>query len=397
MRVLVAHNRYRSSAPSGENAVVEDDIKLLHEAGVDVLRMYEESDSIIDGGSLGMIRAATGPVYAPGGVRRFKRLLDDYRPDLIHIHNVYPLISPAVVRTAHRAGLPVVQTVHNYRHTCINALHFRDGAPCTDCVTSRLPSPAVRHRCYHGSLAQSTAMALGQVVHRSTWDLVDRYLVLSRFAADSLQAWGIPADRIVLRPTSARDPEPAGEPGRNILYVGRLSQEKGIDLLLDAWRRSRAGHTGWRLRVAGGGPMEDAVTAAAAAEPSIDYLGALAGAEVDAEYRAAGIVALPSRCFEGFPRVVAEALAHGRPVLASRLGSLATIIHPEFGLLADPTCDSWVNALDSLEGLDLRRLGAAGREHWQRWLSPSISRNTLLDTYRSAIESKQRPVLGART
>jgi glycosyltransferase involved in cell wall biosynthesis len=392
VKVLVAHNRYRSSMPSGENKVVDDDVLQLRDAGVEVVPMFEESDTLFDGGWPAMLRASTGSVYSPSGVRRFRDLLRETRPDVVHLHNVFPLISPAVVRTAIKAGVPVVQTVHNYRHTCVNGLHFRDDAPCTDCVGRRLATPAVSHACYRNSRLQSAGMVIGQSVHRGTWAHVSAFFVLSPFAAAALRRVGVAEHRLVFRPTSAGDPGPICAPGRNVLYIGRLSDEKGVDRLIASWGASTAAADGWRLHILGGGPLAKAVVKAAAANASITYLGTLAGAALEQEYRNAGVVVMPSRCFEGYPRVVSEALSYGRPVLATDIGSLATIIRPEFGQLVPESTDGWRDALSGLASLDLPRMGMAARDHWRRHLSPEVSRSTLLETYRSVIgETRTAP------
>ena len=167
----------------------------------------------------------------------------------MHLHNVFPLISPYVVRVAERRGVPVVQTVHNYRHSCVNGLHLRDGQPvhrlsrapasaCPACSTAATGDPA----------PQTVPMTIGQVVHRRTWrDGVARYLALTPFMRDTLTASGIPAERITIRPTWVPDPGGAGAPGRDVLYVGRLDEAKGIDRLLDAWRLGGrdSGRTRW--------------------------------------------------------------------------------------------------------------------------------------------------------
>ena len=239
MRVLVAHNLYRSSAPSGENQLVRAEIGLLRDGGVDVVEMLEDSDTI-PGGPAGVLRAAPGPIYSPSGVRRFERLLVSTRPDVVHLHQVQPLISPWVVRVAGKHGVPVVQTVHNYRHGCANGLHLRDGRVCTDCVGTRLGLPAVQHGCYRDSRLQTLPVSIGMVAHRRTWqDGVARYLALTPFMRDMLISYGLPADRITVRPTWVPDPGFAGEPGRDVLYVGRLDEAKGIDRLLDAWALAR--------------------------------------------------------------------------------------------------------------------------------------------------------------
>src|SRR5215468_1486005 len=178
MKVLVAHNRYAAAAPSGENVIVDAEIGQLRAAGVAVVPFLRSSDEI---GALPAAQQALlplSPIYNGASQRRLAALLEAERPDLLHLHNPYPLLSPWVIRTAHVHGVPVVQTVHNYRQVCANGLFFRDGHICTDCIGRRLAVPAVVHSCYRGSRAQSAVMATTLAVHRSTWHTVDRFIAL---------------------------------------------------------------------------------------------------------------------------------------------------------------------------------------------------------------------------
>ena len=314
MRILVAHNFYRSDAPSGENKIVRAEVDLLRDGGVEVVELFTDSDRI-PSGVRGMVQAAPGPVYAREGVRRFTGLLDEHRPDVVHVHNVFPLISPYVVRVAARRGVPVVQTVHNYRHSCVNGLHLRDGHTCTDCLGSRLGLPGVQHGCYRGSRAQTVPMTIGQVVHRRTWrDGVARYLALTPFMRDTLTASGISADRITIRPTWVPDPGDAGaaRPRRPV----RRSPRRGEGhrptprRLAARWPRLRA--------LAGGRGRRPAGTTRGAGrdrDPSVSWRGRLEPAGVADAMRDAAYVVVPSRFFEGYPLVVAEAFARGRAVL----------------------------------------------------------------------------------
>jgi glycosyltransferase involved in cell wall biosynthesis len=248
VRVLVAHNRYRSDAPSGENRLVEAEVALLRDGGVEVVELMTDSDTITPG-LRGVLRAAPGPVYSPSGVHHFTRMLQETRPDVVHLHNVFPLISPYVVRVAARAGVPVVQTVHNYRHGCVNGLHLRDGHTCTDCLGSRLGLPAVLHGCYRGSRMQTLPMTIGQNVHRGTWrDDVTRFLALTLFARDKLVETGIPSARVTIRPTWVPDPGHDPTTGTDVLFVGRLDDAKGVDRLLAAWEAGGR-RSGRRLRI----------------------------------------------------------------------------------------------------------------------------------------------------
>src|SRR5690606_38748059 len=179
MRVVIAHNRYRSAQPSGENRIVDAEIAQLTGAGVEVVPFLRHSDDI---GALPLAQKAllpVSPLWNPSAARELARLLADERPDVLHLHNPYPLLSPWLVRVAHRYGVPVVHTVHNYRQVCASGIYFRDGAICHDCRGRRLGVPAVVHRCYRGSRAQSAVMAVTLTAHRGTWRSVDRFVALT--------------------------------------------------------------------------------------------------------------------------------------------------------------------------------------------------------------------------
>ena len=331
----MVHNRYRSAAPSGENRLVDAEIALLREGGVEVAPLIADSDDIAPG-LRGVLQAAPGPVYSPSGVRRFTDVLQKTRPDVVHVHQVTPLISPWVVRVAGHQGVPVVQTVHAYRHTCANGLHLRDGKVCTDFIGTRLNLPSVLHGCYRGSRVQTVPVALGMDLHRRTWrEGVARFLALTMFMRDKLVDGGIPADRVTIRPTWVPDPGAAGPPGRDVLYVGRLDEAKGVDRLLDAWARSQP--DGRRLVLAGDGPMASLVDDARRQDPSIEWLGAVSSEKVAEAMRDAAYVVVPSRVFEGYPLVVAEAFARGRPVLTVSGGSVGTIVDETTGWVVEPS------------------------------------------------------------
>lgn len=380
MRVLVAHNRYRSTSPSGENQLVDAEVALLRDGGVEVVEMITDSDDIASGVG-GVLQGAPGPVYSPSGVRRFRRLLRETRPDVVHLHNVFPLISPYVVRVAGRHDVPVVQTVHNYRHGCVNALHLRDGHTCTDCLGTRLSLPAIQHGCYRGSRAQSVPMAIGQVVHRGTWrDGVARYLALTPFMRDKLVATGISSERITIRPTWVPDPGIAGPLGRDVLYVGRVDGPKGVDRLLEAWR------TGGRdsdrnLVIVGDGPLVPDVVRAAADDPTVRYRGRFEPSEVAEAMRDAAYVVVPSRVFEGYPLVVAEAFARGRAVLTVSGGSVGTIVDETTGWVVEPSAQALAAAIRSIDDPSAAHRGHAARASYDASGTPERGLATLLDVY----------------
>ncbi len=379
MKVLIAHNRYRSALPSGENSVVDDEIRLLRGAGVEVLPLIADSDDIPGLSLRGKLGVAAGPVVNLTGVARMRRMLEVHQPDLVHVHNVFPLLSPWIVRTAHDAGVPVVQTVHNFRQDCVAGTYFRDGQVCTDCKGRRVAMPALVHGCYRSSRAQTVPMVIGRSIHRSTWLSVERYLVLTDFHAAFLESLGVPADRIVIRPTSATDPGAGTTPGRDVLFVGRLDHEKGVELILDAWAARPA--DGRRLVVAGDGPLSSHVAARAAAGDSIDFVGRLEPDGVSAAMRAAGVVALPSVWLEGLPRVAVEAMAHGRPIMAVDHGGLATVVDRETGWLLPPQTSAWTRGLAALTDSELRLRGGGARRLFERRFDHVVTTRQLLATY----------------
>ncbi|MEU8166638.1 glycosyltransferase [Micromonospora sp. NPDC049004] len=325
MRIVVAHNRYREAQPSGENTMVDSEIAQLTAAGVEVLPFIRSSDEIPSMSKAAKALLPISPIWAPRAQQDLSRLLTEHRPDVLHLHNPYPLISPWVVRTAHRHGVPVVQTVHNYRQVCSSGIYFRDGVICQDCKGRALGVPAIRHRCYRDSTAQSALMATTLAVHRGTWRSVDRFIALTTAIADHLRDYGIPDDRIVVKPNAVPDPGRPAPLGDGFLYMARLSPEKGVDLLLDAWRRHPVGTLG-TLRVAGDGELRPLVEAAAAERPDVVYLGQLDRAGVRAAVEASAVVIAASMWHDVLPTVIIEALASGRPVLGTALGGIPYLV-----------------------------------------------------------------------
>ena len=380
MKVLVCHNRYRSKFPSGENRYVDAEIALLRSAGIEVVPMIEESDSLNNGGPVQMANAAFGLMYSPTGVRRFQKLLRDERPDVVHIHNVFPLISPAVIRAAKAAGVPVVQRVHNYRRTCVAGSHFRDGHQCDDCVGLRIAYPAIVHRCFRESRTQSTVKVLTETMLRRTWRMVDKFLVFTPFMARRMLAAGIEQRQITVSPAWAPDPGESTNPGEDFLFLGRLEEIKGINLLLEAWRSgTRRGNR--RLRIAGAGPLEDQVRSMVLKEDDVDYLGYLDHNEAAAEIQRCGVVVVPSLWYEAFPLSVVEALAHGRPVMVNSNTSFASALNNEFAWCIQPTVESWRNSIDAVKQERVEDRGLKARKYYVENCSPSATIKSLMGLY----------------
>lgn len=378
-RVLVAHNRYRSELPSGENTVVATEVAGLRRRGVTVDLLLAESDDIADFGLGARLALPLRPTWSADTRRRFRAMLAAARPDVVHLHNPYPLLSPMVVRWAKAAGIPVVQTVHNVRHACLAGTWFRDGQECRDCVGRAVPLPGVRHGCYRSGRAASAALAVAQTTHRGTWRQVDRFLAVAASVTPALAAAGIAPERIEVRPNAVADPGTPAPPGTGVLYAGRLSDEKGVGLLLDAWREA-ARPSGTTLRVAGDGPLRPRVEQAAATDPSLCWLGSLDRAGVQDELRAAAVVVVPSRAPEACPTIVLEALAAGRPVVATPVGGLPELVDERVGALTPPRPDRLAAALTEVLG-DAAARGVEARRRYERRYTTGRSLDRLLAVY----------------
>src|SRR5690606_32789814 len=380
MRVVIAHNRYRSAQTSGENPIIDAAYAQLTGAGVEVVPFLRHSDDI---GALPLAQKAllpVSPLWNPSAARELARLLADERPDVLHLHNPYPLLSPWLVRVAHRYGVPVVHTVHNYRQVCASGIYFRDGAICHDCRGRRLGVPAVVHRCYRGSRAQSAVMAVTLAAHRGTWRSVDRFVALTSAIADHLRGYGIPAERIVVKPNGLADPGSPPPLGDGFLFLGRLSPEKGLGLLLEAWQRHPDGSLG-TLRVAGDGAERTLVERAAAERTDVTYLGSLDAAGVRKAMADSAVVVVCPRWHDVLPTVVIEALAAGRPVLGTALGGVPYLVG-DAGWVVEPSAAALAEALARARAQARERAGGA-RARYESTFHPDVTLRALLDVYAS--------------
>ncbi len=199
MKIMLVHNRYRSTAPSGENRVVDTEAEALAAAGHEVIRFERHSDDIE---TWSRARKAALPgrvVWSAEAHRDLAARLREHRPDVVHVHNTFPLLSPAVLHACRAAGVPVVATIHNYKLACASGDFFRDGAVCHDCA-GRLPGPAIRHGCYRGSRAATAPVALAMTAHRRAWrSLVSAYIFISAAQRDLLTGLSLDPGRVFVR------------------------------------------------------------------------------------------------------------------------------------------------------------------------------------------------------
>ncbi|HEY2472377.1 MAG TPA: glycosyltransferase [Terracidiphilus sp.] len=324
MKVLIVHNRYQQRG--GEDAVVRAEAQLLAANGIGVQRFDTDNDAIQ--GLVPKIQVSVSQFGIPtDALAEFRRVLADFRPDVVHVHNWFPTLSPSIFNICQRLHIPTVHTVHNYRLLCVNAILFRDGHACEDCVGTVLRVPGIVHGCYRDSFAGSAVATAGMVAHWSmgTWRRsVDRFIALSQFARGKLIDGGLPHDKLTVKPNFV-DPDPGVGLGQGgyFLYAGRLTEEKGLRVLLECWRE---GVDLPLLKIAGTGPLEDEVRDASATLRNLEWLGRRSSEDVLQLMRNARALLCPSQWYEGMPRVVIESLAVGTPVIASRIGCYPEMI-----------------------------------------------------------------------
>jgi glycosyltransferase involved in cell wall biosynthesis len=325
MKILLVHNFYRSSAPSGEDTAFGNERALLAAHGFEVSCYERRNDDIDDTGFVKRVRLALESAWSKRTYVALRSLLRQTRPDVAHFHNTFPQITPSGWAACRDAGVPVVQTLHNFRFICPQAMLLRHGRPCELCLKGSL-LPALCYRCYRSSFSATLAQVYGLVYNRwrdSYGRYVSRYITLTRFAADKMVEGGLPARRITTLANSlAEPPQPGAGDGGFALYVGRLGPEKGMPVLLKAWRGIPT-----PLRIVGDGPLRAELESMAHCQGlAVEFLGLLPQKEVMRLVGQALFQVVPSECYEGFPFVVLEAMACGTPVVASRIGSLAEVV-----------------------------------------------------------------------
>ena len=386
MKVLMVHNRYQQRG--GEDAVVDAEVHLLGSNGIDVQRFDADNDSIH--GLRAKLQVSASQFGSSSAVKAaFSRVLSDFRPDVVHVHNWFPTVSATVFRSCLHAHVPVVHTLHNYRLLCVTATLFRDGGVCEDCIGTTFRIPGVVHKCYRQSRIGSAVATAGMLAHwaTGTWDrCVDRFIALSEFSRKKLIQGGLPAQRIVVKPNFI-DPAPqvgSGD-GGYFLYAGRLTEEKGLRTLLECWR---SGPDLPRLVIAGTGPLEAEVSQAVAALRNVEWLGSVSAERVLELMSRAAATICPSLWYEGMPRTVIESLAVGTPVAASNIGCYPEMIVDNVSGTLFPTGDAStlrtrLRVLVSKNGLTAMRQAARRRFEDEYTGEKNFSR--LLGIYRSVL------------
>jgi glycosyltransferase involved in cell wall biosynthesis len=392
MRIVVVHNHYRSAVPSGENIVVARESAALRSAGHEVHSFDSFSDEIASWPPLRKASLPARVVWNPRSRRDLESSLRQWRPDVVHVHNTFPLLSASVLLACADARIPVVATLHNYRLTCANGSFYRDGKVCHDCATN-MGMSAIRHGCYRESSMQTLPVVLGSVVQRHAWKTIpSAYVFVSSAQREALTGYGLPADRTFVKWNLLElMSRPQADESSRVVYIGRLDQVKGIPTLMRSWDRFRAGPLGGRLRlaIAGSGPLEAEVRTWASGHADVEVLGMLQP-EQCRELLAGSLAAIvPSEWEETFGLVAVEAMSAGVPVIASAIGALPELIEDSGGgvLFTPGDVAGLAGVLQDVaaEPARWRALGTAARASYERRFDPAANIEELLDIYRFAI------------
>jgi glycosyltransferase involved in cell wall biosynthesis len=386
MRVLVVHNRYSSRVPSGENLAVDDEVRWLRDAGVEVFRHEVSNDEIVAPGPLARVRDGLDAVWSVAARRRFLAALDGHRPDVVHVHNLFPLLTGSVPAAARRRGIPVVWTVHNRRVRCVAGGNFRDGEACHQCRPG-WRVPGVVHRCYAGSVSASALVTASSTLFRAS---AKRTGITPIAISEDMATWlgaegGFDARRVRVKYNGVAGPTGPPPPAAGqtaFLFLGRLAAYKGLALMLEAWRRADVDA---ELRIVGDGDLADDV-AAAAADPRITWVGQVPPGRIGDELGAARAVLVPSVWREPFGRTAAEALAYGRPVITTGRGGLSEIVDDTCGWVTGLDPDAMAAALVEATRSDeaVSRLGTGAARRHAAVFSPEATTDALIRVYDQA-------------
>jgi glycosyltransferase involved in cell wall biosynthesis len=399
LKILCVHNYYGSSAPSGENIVFETETELLKRHGHEVVNFLRHSDEIRARGVIGTVHGALSTPWNPWSAAAIRHEVDCFRPDVVHVHNTFPLLSPAIFHTiGHRAAR--VLTLHNYRLFCPAAIPMRAGRVCTECLDRKSSWPALRHGCYRGRRLATAPLAFSVSLHRriGTWARhVDAFIALSEFQQKLMVEAGLPSDRVHVKPNffaGHPQPSPWGQRGKYVVFAGRLSIEKGVEGLIRAWLKW--GESAPELRILGDGPLRESLQKMASSLPGvrIRFLGQLPAVVAERQIAEAQLLVLPSVCFEGFPMVIREAFAYGTPAAVSDIGPLPSIVRDGvsgvvFGAGDTESLFHTVSGAWATPGL-LETLGEGARAEFATLYNENANYDMLMAIYAAAMDRRTK-------
>jgi glycosyltransferase involved in cell wall biosynthesis len=402
MKIVLVHNKYREAG--GEDVVFESEKRLLERSGHEVFAYVRNNSELQNNSLVDGISIVSGMVWSAKSRSEFAATLDAVCPDIVHVHNTFMRISPSIYSACEERSIPVVQTLHNFRLLCPGGNFYRDGRICQECVDESLLR-SIRHTCYRNSRAATASVALMLAFHRTlkTYERsIARFITLTNFAKQQFVAAGFPSEKFVVKPNFAdEDPRERTCKGEYALFIGRMMENKGPRVLLNAWKKLR-GH--YPLQIVGDGPDHENLKMEARESKltGVSFRGRIPREDVIEAIKGARCVIVPSVLYEGFPMCIVESFACGTPVVCSRLGGLAEIVQDHVnGLHFKPG-----DAEDLARTVEwawnhpsqLERMGHAARRNYEIKYTADENYRQLMDIYEQALVTLgHQPYLLARS
>ena len=371
----------------------EDEGALLEKYGHQVFRFTISNDSIVD---LNRIELVAKTFWNKAVASELDQIICRDRPDVMHVTNAFPLISPSAYKVAKDHGVGVVQSIHNYRMLCPKAQFVRNSQVCEKCLGKRFAWPAIYHACYKENRLATTVVAAMTAFHRArnSWtQLVDRFIAPTQFVKDKHIEGGFDARQIDVKPNFVfPDPGSGSGDGNYVAFAGRLSAEKGVDTLLETWQHLSAKV---RLKIAGDGPLADRVKAAADADNRIEWLGRIEKKEMFDLLGQATCLIMPSVCYETFGLTIVEAFSKGTPVVVSRMGAMQELVQDgRNGFLVEPgNAKQFAATVDQVFSMDTAELRVAARQDFELKYTAEANQEWLTDIYSKALSQQVQSLL----
>ena len=390
MKVLILHNTYQQRG--GEDTVFESELELLKKNDVEVDTLLYDNHEIKSAKD----KLLTGlfSFYNPKGKAKLLNKINQFQPDIIHVHNFFPLASPSIFYAAKECKVPIVMTLHNYRLICPSAYLYFDGRIYEDNIHKNFPIAPILKGVYRDSKIQTASLVLMTGIHKvlKTWGKhIDRYITLTNFAKNKFldSSLGAKPNQFVVKPNFVPDIGIGQDERKDFLFIGRLSEEKGISTLLEAFSKTDS-----KLKILGDGPLKEEVLKAEKAHPNIEYIGFKPRTEVVEMLKSVKALVFSSVWYEGMPMVILEALSVGTPVIAPNLGGPAEMIEDKKNGLIYETGNAQLlsEKISILENDDNLRqsLSANARQNYEEKYTEDINFKILKGIYEDVIKDYKK-------
>ncbi|MEM4312973.1 MAG: glycosyltransferase family 4 protein [Thermoplasmata archaeon] len=395
MKILLIHNSHRSGSSSGDDVVFRKEAELLRKNGHDVIQYNPCNDEFDNGGPLKKLSTALQIPWSFSSARRVRELVRKEKPDIAHVHNFFPLISPSVYHALKADGVPVVQTLHDFRLLCVMAFFMRDGSICEECKEGKVFS-SIRYGCFGDSRIQSIPVAIMLKLHwylNTFKDKIDAYICLTESERKIFASAGFNENKLFVKPNFVENVSQKKEVknGDYVVFIGRVGLEKGVKSLIEAW----VALPEVPLKIVGDGPYtrEGKKLADSIGIKNIEFSGYRPHGECIEILRGARFLVMPSICYETFGLTIIEAFSNSKPVIASRLGAMADIVKDgKTGLLFEPgNAEDMANKVKLLwkDCDNLERMGQNARREYEEKYTPEKNYEMMMNIYNKVMKIKR--------